>query len=339
MAVSADIDDLHAAWRALAGTREGEGWMTIPVTTGAPCMLLAGRRLPGNEEAILVGFRNIRRVPESHLPQGHGFEVFWLSDDPTGGDRRWAALARRTGGSLELFIMMAEDLVRLLEGSRTGDEDNVLHRFLARIRAWQDFMDRHREGMLSPEAEVGLFGELVIIDLMIDAGVPERDVLDAWQGPLDSLQDFVLGSGGVEAKTTLSAGGFPVTISSLEQLDDSLRQPLFLAAVRLALDGTGMTLPAMADKIREKLQGNQAVLDTFEVRLVQAGLLQTAADRYSRCFLQTAISILPVQDGFPRLTKSDIHPAIRKAHYEIDLDLAGVRDIGLRRALELLGAI
>jgi hypothetical protein len=289
------MDDLRAAWRALAGSREGEGWKTIEVSTAAPCLLLAGRHLPGDEEAVLVGFRAIRMVPESQLPQGYGFEVSRLASGPRGGNRSWLALARRTGGSLELFAMMAEDLVRLLEGGTTQDEDGLLNQFLSRIRAWQDFMDRHRDGVLSPEAELGLFGELVLVDRMIEVGMPARNVLDTWRGPLDGLQDFMPGSGSIEVKTTLSAGGFPAIITSLEQLDDSLRQPLFLAAVRLALDPSGTSLPARADAIRERLGANQAALDLFEVRLMQAGFLRTAAERYARRFLHVSTVIMPAR--------------------------------------------
>lgn len=339
MAAPTDMNDLRAAWRALAGSREDEGWKTIAVATTAPCMLLAGRRLPRDEEALLVGFRNIRMVPDSHLPQGHGFEVSRIPADPTGGDRLWVALARRAGGSPELFAMMAEDLLGLLETGAVRDEDGLLHRFLSRIRAWQDFMDRHREGVLSPEAEFGLFGELVVIEQMIEAGMPERHSIECWLGPLDGLQDFMPGSGGIEVKATLSAGGFPATVSSLEQLDDSLRQPLFLAAVRLAVDPSGMTLPAKADAIRERLGANQAALDMFDIRLMQAGLLHTAAERYKRRFLHVATVVMHVCDGYPRLTRAHVHPAIRKARYEIDLDLAGESDIGLARALELLGVV
>lgn len=339
MAAPTNMNDLRSAWRALSGSGGGEGWKTIPVATSAPCMLLAGRHLPGDEEALLVGFLDVHTPPDSHFPQGHGFEVSRLSSAPTDGDRFWVALARRTGGSQEFFAMMAEDLLRLIEDGRTHDEGQLLNRFLSRIRAWQDFMDRHREGVLSPETELGLFGELVILDRMITAGMPERQAVDSWQGPLDGLQDFMPGGGGIEVKATLSAGGFPATISSLEQLDESLRQPLFLVAVRLGLDPSGMTLPAKADAIRARLGGNPAALDLFDVRLMQAGLLRTMAERYTRCFLTVSTVVLPVQDAFPRLTRAHVHPAIRKARYEIDLDLAGASGIDLAQSLELLGAI
>lgn len=337
MAAQSNIDGLRSAWRALTEGRAGEGWQTIPVTVCAPCTLLAGRRMPGGEEAVLIGFRNIRKVPDSHLPQGHGFEVLWLAD-PTGGDRVMLALARRIGGSVELFAMMAEDLVGLLDSFATAEEEEVLQHFLARIRTWQDFMDRHKEGVLSAEAELGLFGELVLLERMIEEGIQTGHILDAWQGPLDSHQDFMIGTGGIEVKTTLSVTGFPAFVSSLEQLDDNLCQPLFLAAIRLALHHSGLTLPELAIVIKAKLEGNQAALSTFEIRLMQAGLLISAAERYERRFLLTSSSILAVDGDFPRLTRANVHASIRKARYEIDLDLVGAEDISLKHTLELLGA-
>ena len=333
-----DMEGLRAGWRALAGERRGEGWQTIPVTVRAPCSLSAARRMPGGEEAVLVGFRGVRSLPDAKLPQGHGFEVLRLEDDPTGADHLVVALARRPGGSPELFAMMAEDLVGLLEGWAAAPENTVLRRFLARIRAWQDFMNRHRESVLSAENEQGLFGELVLLERMIEAGLPPRDILDAWQGPVDGLQDFILGTGGIEVKTTLSAGGFPATVSSLEQLDDNLRQPLFVAATRLALHGSGMTLPEMADVIRGRLDGDREVLETFDIRLMQAGLLGSTLSRYTRRFLHASSAILCVQGDFPRLTRANVHPVVRKARYEIDLDLADAQEVELERALELMGA-
>ena len=332
-----ETDGLRAAWRALDGVRRGEGWQTIPVTVRAPCSLSAARRMPGGEEAVLIGFRGAPSLSDSKLPQGHGFEVLRLGRDPTGADHLVIALARRPSGSAELFAMMAEDLVGLLGRWAGARDDTVLLRFLARIRAWQDFMNRHRESVLSAENEQGLFGELVLLERMIGVGLSPRDVLDAWQGPLDGLQDFILGNGGIEVKTTLSAGGFPATVSSLEQLDDNLRQPLFVAAVRLTLHSSGMTLPEMVDVIKRRLDGNREVLDTFDIRLMQAGLLGSTISRYTRRFVHASSAILCVQADFPRLTRATVHPVIRKARYEIDLDLADAEEVQLERALESMG--
>ena len=250
----------------------------------------------------------------------------------------WSHSPAGRGGSIELFAMMAEDLVGLLDDWATAREHTVYRRFLARIRAWQDFMNRHRESVLSAENEQGLFGELVLLERLIEAGLLPRDILDAWQGPVDGLQDFILGSGGIEVKTTLSVGGFPATVSSLEQLDDNLRQPLFVAATRLALHSSGMTLPEMAEVIRGHLDDDREATETFDIRLMQAGLLRSSLGRYTRRFLHASSAILCVQGDFPRLTRANVQPAVRKARYEIDLHLADAEEVELERALELMGA-
>ena len=332
-----DMNDLRAAWRALADARQGEGWQTIPVSVGAPCSLFAGIRMPGGEEAVLVGFRGVESVPDPKLPQGHGFEVLRVEAPQTGEHRLVVALARRPGGSPELFAMMAEDMVGMLDGCTGAREETVLRRFLERIRAWQEFMNRHRESVLSAEDELGLFGELVLLERLVEAELPPRDVLDAWQGPADGLQDFILGSGGIEVKTTLSAGGFPATISSLEQLDDNLRQPLFVAATRLALHSSGMTLPEMVDVIKERLSDDLQVLETVDIRLMQAGLLHSTVSRYRRRFRHVSTAILCVRGDFPRLTRANVHPLVSKARYEIDLELAGAEEVDLERALGTMG--
>lgn len=213
----------------------------------------------------------------------------------------------------------------------------MVRHFLARVRAWQDFMNRHRESVLSAENEQRLFGELVLLECMIEAGLPPRDVLDAWQGPVDRLQDFILGNGGIKVKRTLSVGEFPATMSSLEQLDDNLRQPLFVAAAKLVLHSSGMTLPEITDVIRRSLDGNREVIETFDIRLMQAGLLGSTLGRYTRRFLHESSDILCVQGDFPRLTRANVHSVVKKARYKISLDLAGAEEVELGRALELMG--
>jgi hypothetical protein len=93
---------------------------------------------------------------------------------------------------------------------------------------------------LSPESEIGLVGELTLLRVIIDAGVPPVTAIESWVGPFDGVQDFNLGTGSLEVKATLSMTGFPAKIGSLEQLDDFVRQPLFLpghGCIKQRLDG------------------------------------------------------------------------------------------------------
>ena len=47
--------------------------------------------------------------------------------------------------------------------------------------------------------------------------------------------------------------------------------------------------------------------------------------------------MLHVEDDFPRLTRANVHPLVSKARYEIDLELAGAEEVGLERALGMMG--
>ena len=157
MAQQTEHDELLSAWRALGGNAGGtEGWSTIPLALTGPRRLRAGRHFPGNEEALLVGFTSV------HVPAGRPVAPRpRLSGvaDRFGGRGRWHALAGVVtphGGSLDMFTMMALDVIATLNAGSATAEDRLFQLFLARIRAWQDFMRRGTDTTLGPEAEIGL---------------------------------------------------------------------------------------------------------------------------------------------------------------------------------------
>ena len=234
---------------------------------------------------------------------------------------------------------MAADVITTLTTARVMDDEQQLGLFLGRIRAWQSFMQRGREGVLDPGAEAGLYGELIMLSSLLESGIPALAAVESWCGPMDGLQDFRTGTGAIEVKTTLSGGGFPAIITSLEQLDDSLIRPLFLAGVRLRLDSTGLSLPDQIDGIRARLRSDSAALTTFEARLLHAGFSSAMSAHYSRCFRHDGTRLLQVDENFPRLTRTCVPSAIRRVRYEIDLDLVSAQPVQLDAALQLLGSI
>ena len=337
MALRTEREELLAAWRALAGQIADEGWRTIPVALGGPCRLRAGRHFPGNEEALLVGFASGNVPPADQLPQGRGFLVSRADIEDEGASCWWIALRRQSAGSLDLFAMMVVDVVSTLAGLSGGNDGRTIQVFLSRIRAWQEFMRRGSDGVLSAEAEVGLFGELEFLRQLFAVGLPATVSIDAWKGPLDELQDFRLGTGAIEVKSTLSNRGFPAAIGSLDQLDDSLVQPLYLVGVRLALGAAGVTLPELISDMRDSLADDPPALASFNTRLLHAGYFDEFAERYVRRFACAGSRMLAVCEGFPRITRGSVAIAIREARYEIDLDLVPDGDVGLLDSLKKLG--
>ncbi|CAN0617376.1 conserved protein of unknown function [Burkholderia multivorans] len=323
-------NQLTLAWSSLAAPDEtGDGWRSIVISPSGSTVVRAGRRFPVGTEAILVQFSTSSLPATVKLPEGGGFLVERASftDGIT-----WIALTRRETASPELFAAMASDIAAALFACPASDEVKSLTTLLGRVRAWQEFMRRGGEP-LSAEAELGLFGELSLLRAMFDEGLDPTVACEAWRGPLGGLRDFELGTGAIEVKSTLSSTGFRARVGSLEQLDDTERQPLFVAAVRLRQMQNGRTLSEAVEMARDIIAGDSVAERLLSERIIASGFRDEHADSYVRKFEMAETRLLLVGPGFPRLTPHLMPDGVVRASYEIDIDKATAEVFDLRRAL------
>ena len=330
------IEDFELAWNSLRDSADASGWRSISIATVGTCFLRAGLSFPEKNEALLASFSSSAIPIGEKLPDGQGFAVSRV--EPCEDGLTWLALTRSSYGSLELFAAMVADVSHTMEIESGVDETRLLKVFLGRIRAWQEFMRKGAQA-LSPESEIGLVGELTVLRAVIDAGVSPATAIESWVGPLDGVQDFELGTGSLEVKTTLSATGFTAKIGSLEQLDDSLRQPLFLVGARLRQSETGQRLPELVAEMHDVIAGEAEAVRLLSERLIAAGYFDAHADRYSRRLSLHDIRIIEVTEFFPRLTPGNLPLGITKATYEIDLDKAPGSSISAADAMKKFGVI
>ncbi|MEI8266293.1 MAG: PD-(D/E)XK motif protein [Betaproteobacteria bacterium] len=330
------IDDIELAWRSLRDSADASGWRSISIATIGPCYLLAGLSFPEKNEALLASFSSSAIPAAEKLPAGQGFVV--SRAEPNGDGLTWLALTRSTHGSLELFAAMVADVAHAMDAEPSADEKGLLRVFLGRIRAWQEFMRKGAQS-LSPESEIGLVGELTLLRAIIDAGLPLASAIESWVGPLDGVRDFEIGTGSLEVKATLSSAGFPAKIGSLEQLDDSVRQPLFLAGARLRQTETGQSLAELVAEMRDVAAGEPEAVRLLSERLIAAGYFDAHAERYVRRFALADTRVVEVKEGFPRLTPGSVPLGVTSATYEIDLDKAAGPSMPAAAALKKLGVI
>jgi hypothetical protein len=189
---------------------------------------------------------------------------------------------------------------------------------------------------LTPEAEVGLIGEIIILKNIIEACGSASTAMNSWKGPHLGIHDFLLGTGGIEVKTTASYGAFPARISSKEQLDDSLVQPLFLAGVRLKQDAQGMTLPEFVDEAKRMMLEDTSLVERFENLLIEVGFAETYKKTYTRRFDVVEIFSFRINDSFPRLTTKNLRAEIKSATYEIDLTSISGPRLGIETVIKEL---
>ena len=331
-------EEFVLAWSSLFCEDETSGWQAISLPSAGPVEVQVGRRSPDNAEAVLFCFPTASLPRTERLPEGKGFLVERADLNGHDGGLQ-LALTRQEAGSSELFASMACDVIGAIDDAaeRGASESRLLKVFVGRVRSWQQFMSRGA-GPLSPEAELGLAGELYFMALFLDAGISPESVMSGWVGPDDAPQDFLLGDGAVEVKATMSSSGFPVKIGSLEQLDDAVASPLFLAAVRFAGGESGATLPEMVAAVERRLEGELGAVDLLRERLMAAGYSDAHAGQYSRRFEPKERRVLSVSEGFPRLTPGVVPAGVTRALYEINLDHAGDFQRDFDEVLSQLGA-
>jgi hypothetical protein len=331
-------NDFLLAWSSLSGDDTESGWRSIALPSSGPLDVRAGRRSPDNAEAVLVGFPTAKIPAADKLPEGQGFSV--ERADLEGAGKLWIALSRKSAGSPELFAAMSCDVIGALDDAVAAgaDEARLARVCIGRVGAWQEFMRKGTQA-LCPEAEIGLVGELVLLSAILDAGVAAAQAIQSWVGPLDGIQDFELGTGALETKATLSAKGFPAKIGSLEQLDDSVRQPLFVTGARFRQVESGQNLPEFVTGMRTRILGDAEATRLFSERLLAAGYIDSHEGKYPRRFALNDIRVVKVGEGFPRLTPGTAPAGITRAMYEIDLDKTPGDNVGVDAALKQLGAI
>ena len=326
------------AWSSLTSADAEPGWQAIALPSAGALQLRAGRRSPDNAEAVLVRFPSAKLAAADKLPEGQGFAV--ERTDPDDSGKLWLALTRKSAGSPELFASMACDVVGALDDAVAAgsDESKLLRVFIGRVGAWQEFMRKGSQA-LSPEAEIGLIGELTLLRAIIEAGVAPATAIESWVGPLDGTQDFEIGTGALEVKATLSVAGFPARIGSLEQLDDSTRQPLFVAGVRLRQTDGAQSLPGFIDSMRDTIKDDAESHRLLSERLLTAGYIDSHANRYPRKFEQVGMRVIEVAGSFPRMTLGTVPVGIMEAMYVIDLDKSSGDNIEIEDALKKLGVL
>lgn len=321
MALRSDRDALLAAWRGLAVGGGGEGWRTIPLGTAAGVRVLAARRFPGGLESVLITFPAGTVPSDRGLPQAKGFTTTRLRMVVDGTESTWLAVMRSGTGGLDMFTAMASDVLSLVIRGPVGAAEDLPAAVIGRIVAWQRFMERGSSGLLSPDEEVGLFGELVVLRDILAGGGDPVETVESWVGPRDGLHDFVVGPGAMEVKASAAEGGFAARIGSLEQLDTSAVYPLFLVAVRLTPDPAGSTLGDLIGATRGTLSTDPLAADLFAGRLLWSGVRPEDEEKYTRRFAVVSAGAHRVEGTFPRLVRANVPAAVTKAKYTVELDL------------------
>jgi hypothetical protein len=307
---------LLQCWRALAQTDGEATWRFMHVAAIGLVDIKAGCHFPGGRESLIVSFPAGRAGNLSGLSDGKGFDIVTIRDDSQFHGRVAIALVRRPEGSLDIFSIMATDVLRYLDAIKGRQPRELAEAFLSRVAEWQAFMARKRRP-LSALAQLGLMGELWFLDQLVQ-GKLGASAIDCWQGPLHAAQDFLIGTGAIEVKSSLADTSFLAQINSIEQLDSD-RDNTWLLALRFEETDQGINLVSLVANLRN-CAACAGMTRAFEALLLLAGYDDDHSGHYARKLRQCETRAYRVGSDFPCLRRAEVPAPVRKARYVLDLD-------------------
>lgn len=198
-----------------------------------------------------------------------------------------------------VFMTVCSDIIRTLESSDMSSRVKNLQNCFNR---WSRFFERWSLEGLSTERQRGLFGELVVLETLIKSEFSTLDGVSSWKGSSGAHQDFVFLGAAIEVKTTISKEPRKVSVNSERQLDDRDLESLSLVVLTLnEVESDGISLPDAVATLRQMLEKNVKASSIFESKLVEAGYLDSDADKYSKRYTIRSREIFDIRSGFPRI--------------------------------------
>ena len=181
-----------------------------------------------------------------------------------------------------------------------------------------------RESALTDEQEVGLLGELLVLDSLVDQfgiGV----AMDAWIGVDNEEHDFGMSDRDFEVKTT-RAEHRTHWISSSTQLMAISGRDLRLISIQVTPRslGSALTLPDLVERIATKI-GNRSA--QYWRKLEAVGYLKEDEELYqTKWALRTDIQEFEINSEFPKITPNELEKIgvngteVPEVRYRISLD-------------------
>jgi Putative PD-(D/E)XK family member, (DUF4420) len=206
-----------------------------------------------------------------------------------------------------------EEIIQLVQdGHAAGDAGRTA------LQHWRELIAEPVGSPLSDEALAGLFGELEVLETVLEYG----GTLGHWTGWTKDQNDFRLPSLVLEVKTTMSANYRRVRIHGLRQLavpEDG--SELVLVLRRLEASPGGRSVPDLTDAL---VGGGAPRAKLLECLSKVHYSEQHRALYEHRKFVSQEVALRRVDDSHPRLTPEILRPIdlahIDKVDYELNLN-------------------
>ncbi len=266
-----------------------------------------------NAKIFLLELDSNIDIHQNYLKRFIGVEVQII---PSPNNKKELVIILLVEELTDIFIVFIEDIINSLLD--INDSENALIIISKRINYWKKLFGKFSTNLLTPQQQRGLFGELYFLNkLLIEKN--NKQVINAWKAPNGTNQDFYINAKTIEVKTTIS-NSQTIKISNEYQLDISGLDKLFIAFYKLYEFPEGITLLSLINDIRMLLNSEIDLLNIFNVKLINLGVLPELEDEYNEIgYSVRGEKYYDVTSEFPKITALMVNESISKISYGIDL--------------------
>ncbi|MHB1107391.1 MAG: PD-(D/E)XK motif protein [Lutibacter sp.] len=216
----------------------------------------------------------------------------------------------------DVFVLFIEDIIKSLSIANNSAEAITI--IASRINYWKKLFGKYSNGLLTPEQQRGLFGELFFLKKILDSNSNYQIIINAWQAPTGSNQDFYFDGNAVEVKTSKSNNS-SIKIANEFQLDITGLKSLYIAFYKLnEYPDENHTLLNLIEEIRLLLLDSIDILKEFNLKLESLGITPETEEEYNNVgYVVRDEKYYQVTDEFPKIISSMVSEAVSKISYEI----------------------
>lgn len=284
----------------------------------------------------LVLLTQTSAIPLTRLPHLKGIE---LKVQSSGNENKASLMLRLLDSEKrDIFFELCQDIMG--SAMQAASEQDAVARTVTRTWRWH-YLLRGGTGLLSSEEQIGLIGELTLLESVFVPHCGPNKAVNSWRGPLGGVQDFSVGSLRVEAKARGQKRSSELHISSEHQLEVPVGGTLFLSVGIFEPtndeDSLGNTVTEVALRVRQLIASLDAgALPKFDALLAAAGL-DLSDDYVAWKWREKQRSVFIVREGFPRIVPGNLPPGVTGVRYGLSLPGCGEFLVPISTLTDALG--
>lgn len=253
------------------------------------------------------------------------------------GDRSHITLTVENNDDSQIFYYLSKSLMDATEILPIGKDSSAARVILTHLGRWQKILKNKGSKLLNLNKQVGLFGELMILDNIFLENLNADEAVACWTGPHGHEQDFEYGTSLVEVKTSRTSSDKKIKISSADQLDTVSGEITLVHQTVGVFENKppeSLSLNQKVQQLNEKISNlSMSALDSFNISLLMYGY-EEHPEYHKHHFAPAFRNYYSVEGDFPRIQASDLNDGLIIVSYSILIDSCNNHSISEELALE-----